>query len=387
MKTETRFLLEMIKNILNSAETEMTAQGDAIDWKHLIQLAKSHSILHLIYYGLERIPTELRPDSETTQYLYQCAMREVVRSCNQTEGTEELLRAFEKEEIYVMAVKGVCTKTRYPQAELRSMGDIDILYKAHQNDQVKRAMAGLGYILDAEGRKHDHYSRKPYLNMEMHRELVATDSIYNTYYESVWDRAKQKEGFDFVYEMSLEDEYIYNIIHLVEHFQNGGVGIRFLMDVCIYNRMEDMDWDYVKREFETLGLWDFYQNISKLANVWFNPETKDVKEVDSTLDQMERYIIMNGTFGSQKNQAAVSVSKEGKLAFLLKTVFPNLKNMQSMFPWLEKWPILLPVSWGIRIVRSLLFRKDNVKAQLNKYQHGNAEYGKELEKFFEKCGL
>lgn len=387
MKTETRFLLDVVKTVLNDKQNKISVPDAEMDWAYLIQLAKRHSILHLIYYGLEHLPSEHRADKDTTKYLYQCAMREVMRSCNQTEGTEELLHAFEKEKLYVMAVKGVCTKKRYPQAELRSMGDIDLLYRAQQNDRVKRTMLTLEYTLDAEGRKHDHYSKKPFLNIEMHRELVATDSAYSAYYESVWDRAQLRAGFEYVYEMSLEDEYIYNIIHLVEHFQNGGVGIRFLMDVYIYHRMEEMNWAYIQKEFETLGLWDFYQNISRLATVWFDPKSSDISEKDVTLQEMEKYIIMNGTFGTQKNQAAVSVSKEGKLAFLLKTVFPNLKNMQSMFPWLKKWPILLPISWVIRIVRSLLFRRSNVKAQFDKYQYGDAEHGKALEKFFEKCGL
>ena len=58
--------------------------------------------------------------------------------------------------------------------------------------------------------------------------------------------------------MSLEDEYIYNLIHLVEHFQNGGVGIRFVMDVYIYNRIETIDWEYIEAELAKLGLWEFF---------------------------------------------------------------------------------------------------------------------------------
>jgi hypothetical protein len=61
--------------------------------------------------------------------------------------------------------------------------------------------------------------------------------------------------------------------------------------------------------------------------------------------------------------------------------------MKSMFPWLGKWPILLPVSWVIRGVRSFLFRRKNIKTQWSKFKTGNEEYGKKLEQFYNKCGL
>ncbi|MBQ2884773.1 MAG: hypothetical protein IJE43_13515, partial [Alphaproteobacteria bacterium] len=85
--------------------------------------------------------------------------------------------------------------------------------------------------------------------------------------------------------------------------------------------------------------------------------------------------------------AAVSVAKNGRAQFLWKTIFPDLKNMQSMFVWLEKWPILLPYAWVLRGVRSIKTRRNNIKLQINKYKNGDEEYGKELQRFYEICGL
>lgn len=386
MKSEVRFLLEIVKYILNHTG-EVPLPVEDLDWDKLFKLAIRHSILNLVYYGVEALPPEFKPDEEKCKYLYQCAMQGLVKSYNQTEATEELLRAFEEDEVYVLAVKGVCTKRHYPQPDMRTMGDIDILCQASQQDKIKEVMTCLGYEHESEGRKHDHYSRKPYINLEMHRELVATDSEYSTYYENIWDRVQPRKGCKYIHEMSVEDEYIYNIIHLVEHFQNGGVGIRFVMDVYIYNRMENLDWNYVETELRQLGLWEFLGKISRLAQMWFGTEVSYTEEEKTVLDKMATYIISNGTFGTARNQAAVSVAKKGKNQFLLRTLFPNLKNMQSMFPWLEKWPILLPYSWLLRGIRSIMFRRGNVKAQFNKYKHGDMEYGEELKKFFETCGL
>lgn len=387
MKQEVSFLLNIIKFLLNGKTGEMPLPHPEMNWERLLRLAQQHSIMNLVYYGTENLPDEYKPNEEIRQQLYKSQVREIVKSYNQIEAIEELLQAFEKEGIYALAVKGACTKRHYPQADMRTMGDVDVLYQAQQQAKVKRVMADLGYENAIEGRKHDHYHRQPYINVEMHRELVAVDSIHNQYYDNVWKMTKARENHQYIQEMRLEDEYIYSIVHLVEHFQNGGIGIRFIMDVYVYNQMAGMDWNYIEKQLKQLGLWKFYGNISQLADRWFGNKVECTQKEKDLLDRLAAYIVSNGTYGTSKNAAAISVASEGKTKFIVKIIFPNLKNMQSMFPWLEKWPILLPVSWGIRGVRSMVLRRENVQHQFDTYKNGDKKHGEELQKFFKVCGL
>ena len=149
-----------------------------------------------------------------------------------------------------------------------------------------------------------------------------------------------------------------------------------------------MDWKYVEGELKKLQLREFYGNISKLAEMWFGEEMPS-QEDKELLDKLATYVIANGTFGSTRNAAAVSVAKEGRNHYFWKTVFPDLKSMQSMFVWLEKWPILLPYAWMLRGVRSVTSkrRRQNIKYQVNKYKNGDKDYGMELQHFYEMCGL
>lgn len=389
MKQEVHYLLEIVKYILNHKSGELAIPAKDMDWGLLVKLAQSHSILNLVHYGVECLPPEFKPDEETCKRLYQGSINAIVRSYNQIEGTAELFQAFEQEGIYAIAVKGICTKQHYPQSDMRTMGDVDILYQPQQNDKVKKVMLDLGYEQSMEGRKHDIYSRRPYMAIEMHRELVAADSVYNSYYETVWNRVQPKENCKNIHELNREDEYIYTLVHLVEHFKNGGIGIRFIMDVYVYNHLDVMNWDYIEMELRKLSLWEFYVNISQLAEEWFGIGGKSNGENNEFLEKLSTYIITNGTFGTQKNAAAVSVAKNGRTQFLWKAVFPNLKNMKSMFPWLEKWPILLLYAWLLRGVRSITSKKrrKNIKYQVEKYRYGDKQYGEELQRFFEICGL
>ena len=121
--------------------------------------------------------------------------------------------------------------------------------------------------------------------------------------------------------------------------------------------------------------------------MWFGKEENKDEENNDVIDKLTSYIITNGTFGTSKNAAAVVVAKNGRNRFLWRAIFPNYRNMKSMFPWLDKWPILLPYAWLLRGVRSISSRRQNIAEQLNKYRNGDKEYGKELQQFFEMCGL
>ena len=388
MKQEVQYLFEIIKYILNNKTGEIAVPTEDMDWDALYKLAQSHSILNLVHYGVECLPPEHRPDEQMCKILYQSSVNAIVRNYNQIEGVDELFRKFEEEGIYALAVKGICTKKYYPQTDMRTMGDVDLLYKSEQDAQVKKAMRELEYDRTVEGRKHDIYSRRPYMAMEMHRELVSADSIYSSYYENVWERVESKEGYQYIKELSIEDEYIYTIVHLARHFQDGGIGIRFVMDVYVYNHIKDMDWSYIETELKELKLWEFFGKISRLAEMWFGNDIK-VEENNSLYAELTTYIISNGTFGSSKNAAAISAVKKGRFQTLWSAIFPSFKSMKSMFVWLDKWPILLPYAWVLRGLRSITSkqRRMNIKYHVDNYKNSDKEYGEKLRTFFETCGL
>lgn len=387
MKLEVDFLFKIIRYLLNNEKEKLHVPHDSFEWKLLFKFAERHSILNLVYYGVMALPEEERPDGEVYNDLYQYAMQEIAKCYNQIEAVKTLFGAFEQAGVDALAVKGICTKHHYPQVDMRSMGDVDILYREEQHGQMKQVMLQLEYQLGMEGRKHDHYFSNPFVSLEMHRALVPSDSRYSAYYEHVWDRLKLKEGHQYIYEMCIEDEYIYTLVHLAEHFQRGGIGIRFVIDVYVYDKMEELDWTYIETELKQLGLWEFYRNISRLAHTWFGGEAQIEEKETNDLEEMATYIIANGTFGTAKNAAAVSVGKKGRINYLITTIFPNMKNMQSMFPWLKKWPILLPYSWILRIVRSMRFRRKNIKIHFEQYKYGDKEYGEKLNQFFKSYGL
>ena len=99
------------------------------------------------------------------------------------------------------------------------------------------------------------------------------------------------------------------------------------------------------------------------------------------------FIIQNGTYGSSSHAQNVAVEREGRIGYMKRMAFPNYNSMKTLYPWLVGKAYLLPFAWGIRIVRTILFRKDSIQVGMNTLKYGDSEQGKELLEFYKRCGL
>ena len=371
-------LISIVKSIFNKDYNKI----DIADWKSLAISARSSGLLPCLAYYYQSLPDEKKPSEEITAFFKKNLIKSTVVGTNQLSSVYEMQRIFEKNKIYNLVVKGAKTKTRYPDEVLRSMGDIDILYKPEQHKEFYNLMMNsLGYEDFQEGRKNDTYTKNKIIVVEAHRQLVSTESEYIDYLNTVWERAIPCQNCEYTYEMTIEDEFIYNIIHLVEHFKQGGVGIRFIMDIWVYNNL-DMNREYLKQELENLGLFDFYVTMSQLADYWFgNGESTEL------LEKLGEFICSSGIFGNRENVSAMAIEDGSKIKTIIKVCFPSYKDMTTMFLWLKKYPFLLPIAWLIRAFRSLTKRKNNVKVQLSVIKDGDNNKGNELREFYKECGL
>lgn len=376
MTTE-NMLLNILKGSLNN---EIYKTEESFDLEKIASLAKTHGVLQCVAYYVSKLTDEQKPAENVREYLSQVLLQESMRSENQLYAVDCIQKQCEASGIDTLVVKGAVTKKRYSDPFLRSMSDIDVLYKTQQHNEFKKVMFALGYTDYREGRKNDTYNMPPFISVEAHRSLLANESEYFDYYSDVWNRCLLKNGCKHTYEMKIEDEFIFNIIHLAEHFKHGGVGIRFIMDVYVYDNL-DIDRGYFENELKKLNLYDFYLNISALSEYWFaNGESTEL------IEKLSSFVLSNEIFGTKENKAALYVS-EGRVSGLLRTCFPEYEDMKSMYLWLDGRRYLLPYAWLHRAFKSLIYRRGNVKAQLSKAKNGDMDKGKELKAFYKECGL
>lgn len=308
----------------------------------------------------------------------------VYADIRQKAESSALLDEFEKNGIFCIPLKGIRTKEYYPATELRTMGDLDILYKKEQTIELRKVMESLGFKYEGESSKHDHY-RKDELTVEMHKSLVPAGSRAYNYFQKSWKRAIPQKEKKYIYQMSLEDHYIYTLYHLIEHFIRGGIGIRMVLDIYILSNQPQMDQEYINSELEALGIKKFVENITHLSKVWFDDKEYNQKDVE-----LEKYIVNGGIFGREDNMIKNSkVLYHSEIHYLIHTIFPSYQAMQTVFPWLQN-PLLLPAAWLIRFKNVWTKRRKNIKLQFERASKMKTEEKETIQsqkEFFKKMGI
>lgn len=277
MTNEQKILMDLIKYALGSRKIPEELSGLSLEEKkNVILYAGKQGLFPFLQYYPAFLEGELK--AQTFQYLARACYVDTV----QLAEVERVLDEFEKRGIFCIPLKGIRTKQLYPSTELRSMGDLDILYKPEQTKELKEAMNALGFSCNGEAAKHDHYEKDGMI-VEMHKTLLSAQSRAFRYFLGVWDRAQPREGRQFVYDMKLEDHYLFTLYHLIEHFIRGGIGIRMVLDIYILSQVPDMDWTFVNEELKKLGIDKFEQKIRSLALQWFQEGTKEEEDLWSSI--------------------------------------------------------------------------------------------------------
>jgi len=357
-------LIQIIKRLLNGRPVEnleISAETKAF--------ARMHSLEHIVGFVSQDTSLPLS------------AAHHVLKQSIQINAAAKILEKCEERGLFVIPLKGICIVNRYRDPVLRSMGDIDLLYQANQHHELKNMMLDLGYQWGGENQKHDHYTKAPYVCVEVHREMVPSGCSYAAYYENIWAKASAKDGCRYVHILSAEDEVIYCVVHAAIHFKMGGIGVRPLMDLYVYNH-SGIDFDYVDAELEKLHLLEFYRKLTAVSEKWFG----DSETVDETFLKLEDYILNSGLYGTDQNVSAVSVA-EGRGAYAFKMAFPSLDKMKSAYLWLETYPFLLPYAWAKRIFRVLIKKKDTFHSQVQIVKNGDQALGRQIKAFWKECGL
>ena len=387
MNSEIRFFLKLLGAVVSGGE--LPDAPESVDWNTLYAIAAQHNVLNILAYGA--VSEKYGLDTAVSSRFLKAMFDGIKLEEKQEKAFSGLFEAFENRGIDYMPLKGSVIKKIYAQPDMRRMSDADILIKKEQIKQAQTVMNELGYEFVLESNHEYNYAKPPYINIELHKLLVPSynDDLYR-YYGDGWRVAKHN-GATSRHEMSNEDFYVYTFIHFAKHYRDAGAGIKHLLDIWLYPKKIDcLDIDYVLRELEKLNVRVFFEHIQKLVLCWFEDG-----EFDETTREITTFILSSGEFGSVKNKASSKairdymnkdISKARKYRFF-RLVFPDFQQMKEGFPVLEKFPFLLPFMWVVRLVKGVLFKRNNIAYHKGRIENIDEEYIKAYIKHMDEVGL
>ena len=346
------YLISLLRSLLKNQPPEELPES--CDFGRVFALAQRHSVAGMAYYAAEALKAP--PSGEISAQWRLIRDKAIVKDITQQSELEAIGSAFTAAGVRFLPLKGSIIKRLYPQSDMRTMSDIDLLIDEGNAGKARDIMEKLGYSCENFGYDvHDIYYKRPVMNVEIHRELFGEEGQeFRRVFGDPWRLCVRGEGTRCCFSDSAFFAYV--LAHAIKHLEEGGTGIRTITDlwVCLNSGM-NIDPEESLRLLEGSGKEGEARRLIGLSRVWYDgaPHTEE------TLS-LEQYILGSGTYGTFNNLAANQIRRSGRAGYLFRLIFPTFTHMRQHYPVLKKAPMLLPACWLARLVtKPFINRRQN----------------------------
>ena len=385
------YLMRLIACALAS-DTDLPAAPQTVtddDWRRVHALASRHALEAISWAGLTRNPARAArvPEDLRTQWARE-ADATLVRQLTFEAEREMISARLAGHGISTVPLKGAVLAQRYPAAGLRSMSDNDILFAVleRRDDGCwqpqgtgspdprarERAYAGAAGYIDAVMAELGYERRptspmetdlqylRPPFHFELHRDLVSPRNPLYPQLDSPWPAMQPDGDVPGSFHMTLADEYVFHIAHLVKHLTSAGCGIRFLVDEAVYLRLladtpePERTGQHIRTRLEAMGLATYEATVRSLASALLCEPS-----VSPTLTDGERALwhtmLASGTFGTLEQQVANARRQAGgpgmlgNLRYVASRLYPGSEQIRAVYPVFDRHPWMLPLFPFIRL--------------------------------------
>ena len=346
--------------------------NEKIDWKYLVQVAKSHNIFPMFFEGAQECDTytQYSEYSKDIQTVFALVSSQVKR----TASFLRLYQSFRDVGLYPLVVKGlVCRQLYGDWCDHRPSSDEDILVRIDDFWKAKKILEANGYV-PREEVKADidliHVQEITFINeveqlhIELHLNPMGREndarSQMSDYFQDVFDDyiEMEIEGVK-IRTMSHQNHFTFLILHAFRHFLGGGIGVRQMLDILLYQDKygQEINIDKLEKTLRRFKAFTFWSDLVHIGNKYLGFNLPVIQEPCSAEELLED-MISNGVFGNDteaKRAAERTVmfttgeylkgKRSNKISMLWKTIFPSKEYLLQNSPYLQEKPWLLPIAW------------------------------------------
>ena len=348
-----------------------------IDFNNLYLLCKKHSLIALVSWALEKSTFFKSQDMRIQKAFLSVRDATIHKTILFNNERLEMLNELEKIGCYYVPLKGINIINYYPCLGMREFADNDILFDPKLKKEVKRIFLSRGYQIKTYNKSHhDVYIKKPIFNFEMHRYLFDKDKTnkFAIYFKDVFLRTIKDDNSNFGYHFSDNDDYLYNLAHAYKHYYKSGNGLRYLVDIYVYNKFKGqaLDQSYLSNKFNKLEIADFEMQSKALAFKLFDKHQYK-KEFSEEELSMLLYILDSETYGQLKNQINkyINQHKGHKLSYVLHRIYPGFDYLKHYHPFYAYTIVFIPLFIILRVLSAFTWKRHQAHKEMsyvNKYK-------------------
>ena len=373
--------------------------GEKIDFEDLVYIYKMseiHHVVPMIYNAAYNEDFFKECDANFKAMFKSSAFRYIFSQIQRTNHFLEVYKKLSEKNIKILVFKGIIFRNMYNNPDDRISSDEDILIKKEDYEKVKEFFLSEGFEFIDKGEECAYFSKSTGLCIEVSTSLFSHESKayghLNKLFEDVFEKSI-KINIDKIDILTLshEQHLIYIVFHNMKHFLTGGFGIRQVADFSKYIETygEYINWEKFWSDLKDLNYDTFALNLIEISLKYlgFNDDKITYPDNITSFDELknsQKYYINSeslindildaGVFGAstmdRKHTALMTLDavEDKKKSNRLKAVFPNVNYLKDNYTYLQKYPILLPVAWGQRILSYL--KKNKTSSYINTMELG-----------------
>ena len=329
------------------------------EWKNIVDMAIEQTVTGIVFDALLTLPKALRPPKDIYFNLVAQVGDLEEGGYLMNKAIAYLFHAFDKAGIEVFLLKGQAVAQFYPQPLHRVHGDIDLVVPDAQN--FEKAIALMQSLTGEDGEPEDERSHvvfslkgvcvevqglnvygigrrcfqhyidwaKESLKGESRKLILQTDRQPNDDAQSPKTAILPPMRFDLMFVF----------VHLMNHFFDGGVGLRQVCDWMRYlhENRSTIDLSQLEKDLHTLGLMPHWQTIASTAVCWLGAPKESIPFYLPSFDKKGRialnHILRSGNFGMLRTNVFEEKNSHLMRRFgTLLSLFPSYGRVARLFP-------------------------------------------------------
>ena len=384
-----------INNFLKIINTTFTGNiNDLIsaDWQDLYNYAKQQALLPLFLEGCHQYP-----EYQMNQLLFRekLLMESMEIILYQSQRTQSFLSVYDKltaEGIKPLVLKGlICRFTYGILADHRPSVDEDIYIMKEDFETCKDVLTANGFIMESiiiteavlSNIQHISFiNNNTGLRIEVHLNLMGIFNSnrrkMNSFFQDAFTTCIvcNIEGHQ-IYSMNYTEHFLFLFLHFYKHFTSSGVGIRQLIDICIYDKRyhELIDWGMVEMRIKEMSADKLYADIMFIGKEYLGFELDSKFQgycAEALLEDMMEAGVHGKTTKEQVLSGRVASSAMENSDSILRLIFPKVSTLSMGYPILYDKPYLIPIMWIRRLIKFVC----KMKLYDNKLARNGLEIGK-----------
>ena len=377
-----RSLVGIVSSIIR--QNELHVNFNRIDWERMYRIADYHKVANIVYLAIlgysESVPERWR---ERFFGRYQESLQ---FGENYKESIQEVLAWLDARNISCTVLTSEIVREFYRIPEAADTSPLRIYLDEGSYTLAKGYLIDLGYEVEAtyEGTG-ERFSRISAIPVELYYAFPFRATRYIKEMRRLLETACEREGYKRIHALSVESEFVYRMASAAYRYVTDEVTMREIIELQVFHKTfrDRIRMDAVQKRLKDFEIDGLAEKLLRISYMWFG-DRKDtyydgLPEDMSVYDILEERLLTRGIINHETDSQALKLEKSVRKELekekkgerirqlkakmkerfesamrVLRWIFPDYHYMASIYPILEKLPVLLPVFWVSRGIRLLI---------------------------------